>query len=467
MSFDKDIYINRRLELIKKVGKGIIVLPGNSESARNFKANTYFFVQDSSFLYYTGLNNLPDLVLVMNCETGESILFGDEVSLEHTIWMGAQELLSEKAHKAGINNVYETSKLSNFIKEHLHKSKIHYLPPYRSSTTLLLSYLLGISVDEVSTNTSKPLIDAIVSQREIKSSQEVYELEKALDLAKEMHLEVITKASSRQTEANLVGLLESSAISNGSRTAYPPIVSIQGQILHNFNYTNDLQKGQLLLGDFGGLSKHGYASDITRTIPVSGKFTSKQKEIYQIVLNAQKEAVKMLKPDVFFKDIHLASCHKIAEGLKDLGLMKGNIQEAVAAGAHALFFPHGLGHMIGLDVHDMENLGENNVGYDNEISKSDQFGLKSLRLGKRLKKGFTITVEPGIYFIPELFYHWKSNNKECTPFLNFPIIESYLDFGGIRIEDEYLITEKDGNLLGKPIPKEVHEIEQLMQFNHK
>lgn len=461
MGLDKGIYINRRLELIKKVGKGIILLLGNVESARNFKANTYFFVQDSSFLYYTGLN-LPHLVLVLNCDTGASILFGDEASLEHTIWMGTQESIKEKASNIGIDNVFEANRLPKFIKEHLNKSKIHYLPTYRSSTSIFLSNLLDKSLNEVNINTSLDLIKAVVSQREIKSTEEVQELEKALDITAEMHLKVITKTRVYQKEVDLLGTLESAAISANSRTAYPPIVSVKGQILHNFNYTNKLSRGQLLLGDFGGLSELGYAGDITRTIPVSGKFTTKQKEIYQIVLEAQKNAVKMLKPNMFYKDVHLSACCTIVEGLKELDLMKGDTQEAISAGAHALFFPHGLGHMIGLDVHDMEGLGENYVGYDDEISRSDQFGLKSLRLGKRLKEGFAITVEPGIYFIPELFLEWRSNNKKCASFLNFNKIETYLDFGGIRIEDEYLITEIGSNPLGKYIPKEVSELEQIM-----
>ena len=270
----------------------------------------------------------------------------------------------------------------------------------------------------------------------------------------------ITKAGKR--ESNLVGAIENTIITNGSCTAYPPIVTVQGQILHNFNYNNELKKGQLLLGDFGASSHSGYAGVITRTIPVSGNFTEKQKEIYQIVLEAQNRAIEILKPNELFKDVHLASCMTIVDGLKDLGLMKGDTYEAVAAGAHALFFPHGLGHMIGLDVHDMESLGENYVGYNDEVSKSDQFGLKSLRLGKRLKQGFTITIEPGIYFIPELFNDWKFNNKKCAPFLNFDKIESYLDFGGIRIEDEYVITENGNKILGQYIPKKISEIEQIM-----
>ncbi|MNQ42857.1 Xaa-Pro aminopeptidase [compost metagenome] len=461
MYFDKETYTSRRSELIKKIGSGIIVLPGNAESARNFKANTYFFVQDSSFLYYTGIN-LPDLTLVLNCETGESVLFGNEASIDHTIWMGAQESLKDKAIKIGISSVLEEKKLFDYIKNHAVKSTVHYLPAYRSSTMILLSQLLEISINEVNAKISIDLINAVVSQREIKSASEIQEMEKALDITREMHLKVMSIARSGRKESSLVGAIENTVITQGSYPAYPPIVTVQGQILHNFNYTNELKRGQLLLGDFGASSHSGYAGDITRTIPVSGKFTGKQKEIYQIVLEAQNRAIEILKPNVLFRDVHLASCMTIVDGLKDLGLMKGDTKEAVAAGAHALFFPHGIGHMIGMDVHDMESLGENYVGYDDEVLKSEQFGLKSLRLGKRLKPGFTVTIEPGIYFIPELFNDWKSNNKICAPFFNFDKIESYLDFGGIRIEDEYLITDDGSEILGKYIPKKISEIEQIM-----
>lgn len=461
MFFNKETYTSRRLELIKKTGKGIIILPGNGECARNFKANTYFFVQDSSFLYYTGIN-LPDLILVLNCETGESILFGNEASFDHKIWMGHQESLKDKAIKIGIISVLEVNKLFDYIKNYSVKSNIHYLPTYRSSTTIFLSQLLDKSINEINAKISIDLINAVVSQREIKCVLEIQELEKALDITREIHLKVMSITKAGKKESNLVGAIENTITTQGSYTAYPPIVTVQGQILHNFNYTNELKKGQLLLGDFGACSHSGYAGDITRTIPVSGKFTVKQKEIYQIVLDAQNKAVELLKPNVLFKDVHLASCMTIVDGLKNIGLMKGDTEEAVAAGAHALFFPHGLGHMIGLDVHDMESLGENYVGYDDEVSKSDQFGLKSLRLGKRLKQGFTVTIEPGMYFIPELINDWKSNNKKCAPFFNFDKIESYLDFGGIRIEDEYVITEKGSEILGKYIPKKISEIEQIM-----
>ncbi|MGM5470169.1 aminopeptidase P family protein [Flavobacteriaceae bacterium LMO-SS05] len=461
MFFDKATYISRRLELIKKLGSGIIIIPGNAESARNFKANTYFFSQDSTFLYYTGINQ-PDLTLVLDCDSGTSLLFGDEATIDHTIWMGPQESLKDTALKVGISKVLGVKKLYSYIKDCGVKSNIHYLPIYQPSTLLFMSDLLGKSIKEIHLNVSVDLIQAVISQREIKSASEIQELEKALDVTRTMHLKVMNSIKVGQKESNLLGTVESSAIKDGVRTAYQPIVSVQGQILHNFNYTNTLKKGQLLLGDFGGQSLSGYAGDITRTLPTSGKFTTKQKEVYQIVLEAQHQAIQMLKPEVFFKDAHFTACCAIVDGLKEIGLMKGDTQEAVKSGAHALVFPHGLGHMIGLDVHDMESLGENYVGYDHEVSKSDQFGLKSLRLGKRLKQGFTITVEPGIYFNPELFYYWKSNNKHHEAFLNFNKIESYLDFGGIRIEDEYTVTEYGSELIGHYIPKKVSELEQII-----
>ncbi|WP_335965464.1 M24 family metallopeptidase [Galbibacter sp. PAP.153] len=325
-----------------------------------------------------------------------------------------------------------------------------------------MSTLLGVDVNGVPSGMSPELVHAIVSQREIKSSDEVDGLEEALGTTKKMHENVMRQAAPGKTETYLMGLVEQTALSKGARTAYSPIVSVRGEILHNFNYGNTLREGQLLLGDFGALMPSGYTGDITRTIPTSGTFSTQQKEVYQIVLNAQERAVQMLQPGTLFKAVHLAACTEIVEGLTNLGLMRGNAEAAVEAGAHTLFYPHGLGHMIGLDVHDMENLGEEYVGYDTTVKKSKEFGLKSLRLGKSLKQGFVVTIEPGIYFIPELFHHWKSTNHPCSEFLNYDKISSYLDFGGIRIEDEYLVHEDGGRLLGAPIPKQVQEVEDIM-----
>jgi Xaa-Pro aminopeptidase len=230
--------------------------------------------------------------------------------------------------------------------------------------------------------------------------------------------------------------------------------------LHNHYHGNILQEGQLVLGDFGAQNGMCYAGDITRTCPVSPTFTEVQKSIYEIVLKAEVDSIKACKAGVKYKDIHLDAAKIIASGLKEMGLMKGNVEEAVAQGAHALFFPHGLGHHIGLDVHDMEDLGEQHIGYDAETQRSDQFGTKYLRLGKRLETGNVITVEPGIYFIPELIDKWKGDGMH-TDYINYDALNAFRDFGGIRIEDNILINETNSTILGDPIPKTVTEIESL------
>lgn len=460
MAFNVDTYRARRQGLIKKVGKGFILLPGNSDSPRNFEHNPYFFTQDSTFLYYTGIST-PDLLLLLDCESGDSVLFGNEASLDHKIWMGPSESLVEKGERCGLSKIYPLKELSDWGGQ-FSKRKVHYLPPYRSDQTMLLATILGAKIGSIVSGTSIELIKAVISQREIKSTEEIHQMVEAVEMTKKMHVNVMKSTVLGKTERYLMSLVEQTALSEGGRAAYSPIVSVRGEILHNLNYNNKLKEGQLLLGDFGAMIDSGYAGDITRTIPASGKFSNKQKEIYQIVLNAQEKAVQMLMPGISFKEVHLAACAEIVNGLKDLGLMKGNTADAVATGAHALFFPHGLGHMIGLDVHDMENLGEENVGYDADLKKSKEFGLKSLRLGKNLREGFVITVEPGIYFIPELYHYWKSSNHTCSEFLNYDKISDYLDFGGVRIEDEYVIKTEGSQLLGNAIPKTIDEVETVM-----
>ena len=457
--FNKEIYISRREALAKQVCEGIIIMPGNGELPRNFKANTYFFVQDSNFLYYAGIDD-ANLVLVIDCISGKSILFGNEITFEETIWMGKELSLSAKGEKVGIDEVQSISKLEDYVRRL--KKKIHFLPTYRTDTTLLLSELLQIPFKNVDSLASDKLIKSIISQREIKDEFEIKEMEVAHSWTRKMHLSVMKYAQAEISEFELVGTIKGIAVKEGGRAAYPPILTVQGQVLHNFKHRNKLRNGQLLLGDFGAESTSHYSADITRTIPVSGQFDTKQKQIYQIVLDAQRQGIEMLKEGVLFIDIHLSSCLAIANGLKDLGLMKGDMNEAVSKGVHALFFPHGLGHMIGLDVHDMESLGEVLVGYDDEITKQHQFGLKSLRLGKRMKKGFVVTIEPGIYFIPELIEEWKSSRADMHAFLNFNEIMKYVDFGGIRIEDECVITENGNEILGAPLPKTIEDIESTM-----
>jgi Xaa-Pro aminopeptidase len=283
-----------------------------------------------------------------------------------------------------------------------------------------------------------------------------------VDISYEMHTTAMKMARPGIVESDISGAIEGIALQRGSGVAFPVILSVNGQILHNHAHGNIMQEGDLLVNDSGAQTNMNYAGDITRTIPVSGKFTSMQRDIYEIVLKAQVDSIEVIKPGSSYRDIHLLAAETIATGLKELGLMKGNIQDAVAQGAHALFFPHGLGHMMGLDVHDMENFGEQYVGYDESVQRSQQFGLAYLRLAKSLKPGYVLTVEPGIYFIPDLINQWKNSNK-FENYIEYTKITEYLSFGGIRIEDDVLVTETGNRILGKAIPKTVKDVESMCQ----
>jgi len=339
---------------------------------------------------------------------------------------------------------------------------VHFVKPYRGETLLQLSDLLGVHHSRISDYVSLPLIKAIVKLRSIKDKLEIAEIEKAVEVAWLMFTEGMKMAHPGIKEQEIVGTMEGITIAHGRPVSFPIILSINGQILHNHHHENVLKEGCMLVIDAGAETSLNYASDITRTVPVGGKFSQRQREIYEIVLNANLNAIAATKPGVFYKDCHNVACETIAAGLKQLGLMRGDVKEAVAAGAHALFLPHGLGHMLGLDVHDMEGLGQINVGYDDEIQPSTQFGTAYLRMGRRLQPGFVVTNEPGIYFIPELIDLWKSE-KKFAEFINYVKVDEYRDFGGIRIEDDILVTEEGCRVLGKPIPKTVDEIENLMR----
>jgi len=340
------------------------------------------------------------------------------------------------------------------------KRKIHYLPQYRGENIIKLEQLLGIKAEFITKYVSVEFIKAVVAQRSLKSSEEVKQIEFALKISYEMQTMSMKHTRPDMYEREVAGLMEGIALQMGKGLSFPTIFSIHGETLHNHGYDNLMKAGDIAVNDSGAESLLHYASDITRTIPVSGKFTSKQKEIYQIVLDAQLEAIKAMKPGVKFREVHLIAARVIAKGLKQLGFLKGKTGEIVAAGAHALFFPHGLGHMLGLDVHDMEILGEEYVGYDEKTKRSDQFGLAYLRMGKELKPGHVMTVEPGIYFIPELIDLWKKE-KKFTNFIDYGKVEKYRKFGGIRIEDDVLITKDGHRVLGKPIPKTIAEVETM------
>ncbi len=458
--FESKVYRQRREALKKKLGSGLALFWGNKEAPMNYPANTYHFRQDSSFLYFFGIDS-PDLVGLIDFDEGKEIIFGNELSLEDIIWMGHQPKLTEKARKAGIKEVLPLKEIEPFIEKALAAGRrVHYLPPYRSETVVDLAQLLKKSPKEIKTGASEELIKATVALRAVKDELEVKEIEAALSLTREMYLAGMKMAQPGRLEWELVAAMEAVGLSQGCHQAFPIILTINGQILHNHEHSHRLERGKLLVMDAGVESKEHYASDITRTLPVGWKFTRKQRDIYEIVLQAQETAILAIKPGIPYKDVHLQACRVIASGLKDVGLMKGEVEEAIAAGAHALFFPHGLGHMLGLDVHDMEGLGEKYVGYDESFQRSDQFGLAYLRLARKLEPGFVLTVEPGIYFIPALIAKWKKEKKH-TAFINYEKVMDYINFGGIRIEDDVLVTPQGHRVLGKRIPKSIEEIESF------
>lgn len=458
--FDTKIYTQRRERLKTQIKSGIILFLGNLESPMNYPANTYPFRQDSSFLYFFGLD-IPGLAAVIDIEQDKEILFGEDVTMEDIIWMGSLPSLKERARMAGIKKTASSADLEKTLRDAVKRGeKIHYLPPYRPESALKIEELLGIHSELAKDYASRDLIKAVVKQRSTKSKEEIEEIEKAHEITYEMHTTAMKMARPGIYEKEIVGKIEGIASAGGS-LAFPTILTINGQILHNHYHGNILKNGRLIVNDCGAESEMHYAADITRTFPVSGKFTQKQKEIYEIVLNAQLGAIKLMKPGIRYRDVHLRAAKKIAAGLTDLGLMKGNVNEAVKAGAHALFFPHGLGHMMGLDVHDMEDLGEEFVGYNERIKRSEQFGLAYLRFARDLQPGFVMTVEPGIYFIPALIDKWIEE-KRHPQFIDYDKVNTYRDFGGVRIEDNVLVTKDGHRVLGKSIPKTIDDIEDIM-----
>ena len=459
--FDSKVYTDRRNRLRDKIESGLILFPGNPEVSFNYPANTYHFRQDSNFLYFFGLDH-PDLAGIIDVDNGTDTIFGNDVDLDDIIWMGPQPALSDRAARAGVQQTAPLAEMLKVVAEARSKGrKIHFVPPYRGESYIQLAALFGIPVAEVRDNVSEDLIRAVVSLRSVKDEHEIAEIEKAVDIAYEMHTTSMRMAMPGRVEREIAGAIEGISLSLGGPVSFPIILSIHGETLHNHFHGNVLEAGRMMVTDAGAETTMHYASDITRTVPVGGRFNARQKDIYEIVLEANVKAIEATAPGVSNRDLHMLAAKVIATGLKNLGLMKGNVDDAVKEGAHAMFFPHGLGHMMGLDVHDMEGLGENYVGYDEEIKRSKQFGTAFLRLGRKHQPGFVFTIEPGIYFIPALIDQWKREGK-FTEFINYEKVESFKDFGGIRIEDDVLVTETGYRVLGKPIPKTVAEIETTM-----
>lgn len=456
--FSKETYIERRKGLKDRIDSGILLFPGNEESAMNYPANTFPFRQDSSFLYYWGLD-VPGVTGLIDLDSDTEMLFGNDFTVDDIVWMGPQKTMAEMASEVGVARTGSLDDLAKMMETVLAKKReIHFLPPYRGEHILSIESMTGIPTSEIPGRSSDAFIRSVVSQRSVKQDQEVAEIEKALAISLEMNRTGMHLSRPGILEAEVAGAVEGVVLSKGRIVSFPIIFSVRGEVLHGHSHHNIMKKGDLLVLDSGSESPEHYASDITRTFPVDGKFTGAQRDIYEIVLAANKKAIALMAPGVPHRDIHLSAARVITEGLTDLGFMKGNVDDALESGAHAMFFPHGLGHMLGLDVHDMEGLGEDIVGYDEEIKRSDQFGLAYLRLGRRLKPGFVITVEPGIYFMPELIAQWKAKGK-CRDFIDYTKAESAVGFGGVRIEDDVLITEDGHRVLGEPIAKEVKDVE--------
>jgi len=455
--FSKSTYVSRRNRLKEDLDSGILLFLGNEEVGMNYKDNTYHYRQDSSFLYFFGLDN-PGLSAIIDLDEDKEIIFADELSIDDIVWMGTLPTIKSQAEKVGVEQTQCVSRLSEYLlKAEAKGRKVHFLPAYRPEHSIKLFDLLSIKPREVAANVSIEFVKAVINQRNYKSQEEIVQIEYAVNTTVDMHLAAMRMIRPGMRESDIAGAVQNIAMSEGGNLSFPTIATINGQTLHNHSYDNVLKDGDLFLLDCGAENKMHYAGDMSSTIPVSKTFTQRQKDIYQVALNAHQAGISALRPGVKFKDVHIKASRELAQGMADMGFMKGDLDEAVAQGAHALFFPCGLGHMMGLDVHDMENMGEQYVGYNGE-AKSTMFGLKSLRLGRELEENFVLTIEPGVYFIPDLIDMWKAE-KRFEQFINYDMVEKYKDFGGTRNEEDYLITKDGARLLGKKLPKTIADVE--------
>ena len=477
--FSKDTYIKRRQRLKQLVGQGTIVLFGNNESPANYPANSYAPMrQDSAFLYFFGQHR-DGLVGVIDIDNDEEWLFGDDIDVEDIVWMGFTPSVADLAAEVGVAKTAPMSELKNRIlnlrssdsglktsglgqKAGASVQNIHFLPPYRYDTKIQIMDLLGIHPSKQKEAASLDLIKAVVKMRATKEPQEIEAIERACNVGYMMHTTAQLLIRPGVTERFVGGQVDGVARSLAQGVSFATIFSQHGEIMHGNPSSARLEEGRLVLCD-AGCELDDYCSDHTRTMPVTGKFTQRQKEIYQIVEECHDHVLQIARPGVKYMDVHFAVSRLMTERLKELGLMRGDTDEAVRAGAHAMFFPHGLGHMMGMDVHDMEGLGQIYVGFDDETRPNlEQFGTNCLRMGRRLEEGFVVTDEPGIYFIPALIDDWRKSGH-CAEFLNFDLLETYKDFGGIRIEDDVLITKDGCRFLGtKRIPYHPKDVEAFM-----
>lgn len=463
MLFSRETYIDRRSVLRQRVQHGLIVLFGNNESPVNYPSNGYKFRQDSTFLYYFGLQR-DGLVGVIDADSGDEWLVGDDIDIEDIVWFGSVDSVGDMAAQTGCTKSAPMSRLESLFRDAQdHGREIHFLPPYRHDLMIQLMDLTGIHPREQRARASLKLIQAVVDQRIVKSPEEVAEIERACAIGYEMHTTAMQLCRPGVTEQEIAGRISGIASSKGCIVSFPSILSMHGEIMHGYPSPRPLEAGRLMLCDCGAETNENYCSDNTRTTPISGRFDSRQRDIYQAVVDAHDHVFEIARPGLKWWDAHFAAARVITERLQDLGLMKGNVDDSLAAGAHALFFPHGLGHAMGMDVHDMEGLGQIHVGFDDEVRPNlNQFGTSALRFGRRLREGYVMTDEPGIYFIPALIDEWRAKGH-CAEFLNFDRIETYKDFGGIRIEDDLLITADGCRYLGeKLIPYHIDDLEAFL-----
>ncbi|MDD4644831.1 MAG: aminopeptidase P family protein [Bacteroidales bacterium] len=457
--FTKETYLNRRAALKKSFKSGILLFLGNDESPMNYTDNTYHFRQDSSFLYFFGMD-YAGLAGIIDLDEDKEILFGNDLTIDDIVWMGTQPTLPERGANYGITRVQPMSQLHDYLQTAISKGRqVHFLPPYRPENKIKLMDLLGVNPSESSTMASVEFVRAVVNLRNHKTDEELIEIERGVNLSVDMHVTAIKMARPGMKESELAAAVTQVALAAGGQISFPVTMTINGQTLHNHYHGNILKSGDMVLCDCGAETGLHYCGDLSSTFPVDKTFTSRQKEIYQISLRAHEAALAALSPGVPFREVHFAACRAIVNGLKEINLMKGDTEEALASGAHAMFFPCGTGHMMGLDVHDMEDLGEVYVGYDGQ-PKSQQFGLKSLRLARPMEEGFVSTIEPGIYFIPELIAMWKKKGTNSA-FINFGNVEGYTTFSGIRNEENIVITKDGYRVLGKRKPKTIEEVESL------
>ncbi len=465
--FSKDTYIRRRDELKKLVKDGLILIFGNNESPCNYPANAYYpFRQDSSFLYYFGQQR-DGLVGIIDVDNNCDMLIGNDIDIEDIVWYGSVDSVADMARQVGIERTAPMAHLQVLCDEAKKQGRrIHFLPPYRHDIKIQIMDLLGIHPSKQKEAASMDLIMSVIKMRSVKEQQEIEELERAAVIGYKMHTTAMRLTRPGLTEKYIGGQVDGIAYSYGAMPSFATIFTQHGEIMHGNPKMSVLEDGKLALCDCGAETINHYCSDNTRTYPVNGKFTQRQLEIYSIVEDCHDYVLDVAKPGVKYMDVHFAVCRLMTERLKELGLMKGDTDEALRAGAHAMFLPHGLGHMMGMDVHDMEGFDQRYVGFDEETRPNlEQFGTNALRMGRRLEKGFVVTDEPGIYFIPDLIDDWKANGH-CKDFLCFDKIEQYKDFGGIRIEDDVLITDDGCRFIGKDrIPYHPAEMEAFMAEN--